>query len=265
MGLDRPIDITAEQRKTVLALLGRHLPNTTAWVYGSRAKWTARLQSDLDLVVFATPEQERRVSDLREAFEESDLPFRVDLFIWDAVPEKFRKQIEAEHVVLVEREEQVVGNGWRETVYGRFSADFVEDCLANLCDPINGVQTGPFGSQLHKKDYVSSGTPIITVVISKAVVSDEVVDIFAAAGLKKPDISILSDEFLAEVRDMPQRNLAVELLQKLLKGEVKARSKRNVVQGRSFADLLEQGYYFSAGFQPVQIIRPSSGRCSAKL
>ena len=78
MGLDRPIDITAEQRKTVLALLERHLPNTTAWVYGSRAKWTAHPQSDLDMVVFPTPEQEHRVSDLREAFEESDLPFRVD-------------------------------------------------------------------------------------------------------------------------------------------------------------------------------------------
>ena len=77
-------------------------------------------------------------------------------------------------------------------------------------------------------------------IISKAVVSDEVVDIFAAAGLKKPDISILSDEFLAEVRGMPQRNLAVELLQKLLKGEIRTRGKRNVVQARSFAELLEQ-------------------------
>ncbi len=77
-------------------------------------------------------------------------------------------------------------------------------------------------------------------IISKAVVSDQVVDIFAAAGLKRPDLSILSDEFLAEVRGMPQRNLAVELLQKLLKGEIRARSKRNVVQGRSFADMLEQ-------------------------
>jgi type I restriction enzyme R subunit len=76
-------------------------------------------------------------------------------------------------------------------------------------------------------------------IISRAVASDGVVDIFAAAGLKKPDISILSDEFLAEVRDMPQRNLAVELLQKLLRGEIKSRAKRNVVQGRSFADLLE--------------------------
>ncbi|MEK6301140.1 MAG: type I restriction endonuclease subunit R [Acidobacteriota bacterium] len=77
-------------------------------------------------------------------------------------------------------------------------------------------------------------------IISKAMVSDEVVDIFAAAGLKKPDISILSDEFLAEVRDMPQRNLAIELLRKLLSGEIKARSRRNIVQARSFAELLEQ-------------------------
>jgi len=77
-------------------------------------------------------------------------------------------------------------------------------------------------------------------IISKAVVSEQVVDIFAAAGLKKPDISILSDEFLAEVNDMPQRNLAVELLQKLLKGEVRTRSKHNVVQAQSFAELLEQ-------------------------
>jgi type I restriction enzyme R subunit len=77
-------------------------------------------------------------------------------------------------------------------------------------------------------------------IVSKAIVSDEVVDIFAAAGLKKPDISILSDEFLAEVRGMPQRNLAIELLQKLLKGEIRTRSRRNVVQARSFAELLEQ-------------------------
>jgi type I restriction enzyme, R subunit len=77
-------------------------------------------------------------------------------------------------------------------------------------------------------------------IISKAMVSDEVVDIFAAAGLKKPDISILSDEFLAEVRGMPQRNLAVELLQKLLKGELKVRARRNVVQARAFSEMLEQ-------------------------
>ena len=63
-------------------------------------------------------------------------------------------------------------------------------------------------------------------IISQAVASEGVMDIFAAAGLKKPDLSVLSDEFLAEVKGMPQRNLAVELLQKLLKGELTTRREK---------------------------------------
>lgn len=98
-------------------------------------------------------------------------------------------------------------------------------------------------------------------IISKAMVSEEVVDIFAAAGLKKPDISILSDEFLAEVRGMPHRNLAVELLQKLLRGEIKLRSKRNVVQARSFAELLDQAVrrYQNRAIETAQVIEELIG------
>ncbi len=93
-------------------------------------------------------------------------------------------------------------------------------------------------------------------IVSKAVASDEIVDIFAAAGLKKPDISILSDEFLAEVRGMPQRNLAVELLRKLLSGEIKSRARRNVVQARSFAALLEESIrrYQNRAIETAQVI-----------
>ena len=76
-------------------------------------------------------------------------------------------------------------------------------------------------------------------IISRAVAPEGVIDIFAAAGIQKPDISILSDEFLAEVRGMEKRNLAVELLQKLLKGEVATRRRKNVVQARSFAEMLD--------------------------
>ncbi|MBU0518815.1 type I restriction endonuclease subunit R, partial [bacterium] len=75
--------------------------------------------------------------------------------------------------------------------------------------------------------------------VSKAVSSDEVIDIFSAARLKKPDISILSDEFLAEVQKLPHRNLAVEMLQKLLNDEINIRMSKNVVQARSFAEMLE--------------------------
>src|SRR5229473_3456033 len=93
-------------------------------------------------------------------------------------------------------------------------------------------------------------------IVSRAVASDEVLDIFAAAGLKKPDLSILSDEFLAEVRGMPQRNLAVELLRKLLSGEIRSRSRRNVVQARSFAELLEQAVrkYQNRAIETAQVI-----------
>lgn len=98
-------------------------------------------------------------------------------------------------------------------------------------------------------------------IISQAVVSDQVVDIFAAAGLKKPDISILSDEFLAEVENMPHRNLAVELLQKLLKGEIKLRSRRNLVQARSFSEMLEQTIrkYQNRAIETAQVIEELIG------
>jgi len=77
-------------------------------------------------------------------------------------------------------------------------------------------------------------------IISRAVVTDKVIDIFAAAGLQKPEVSILSDEFLAEVKDLPQKNLAVELLRKLLNDEIKSRSRKYLVQSRSFAEMLER-------------------------
>ena len=93
-------------------------------------------------------------------------------------------------------------------------------------------------------------------IISRAVAPEGVMDIFAAAGLEKPDISILSDEFLAEVRGMPQRNLAVELLQKLLRGELRTRRRKNVVQARSFAEMLEATIrrYQNRAIEAAQVI-----------
>jgi type I restriction enzyme R subunit len=75
-------------------------------------------------------------------------------------------------------------------------------------------------------------------ILSDAVVSDEVIDIFDAAGIKKPDISILSDEFLAEVKGMPHKNLALELLKKLLNDEIKTRQRVNLVQSKKFSEML---------------------------
>lgn len=77
-------------------------------------------------------------------------------------------------------------------------------------------------------------------IINDAIVSKEVIDIFDAAGLKKPDISILSDEFLAEIQGMPRKNLALELLKRLLDDEIKGRKKTNLVQGKKFSELLAE-------------------------
>ena len=98
-------------------------------------------------------------------------------------------------------------------------------------------------------------------IVSNAIVSEDVVDIFAAAGLKKPDISILSDEFLAEIQAMPQRNLAVELLQKLLKGEIRTRSRRNVVQARRFSEMIEASLrkYQNRAIETAQVIEELIG------
>jgi type I restriction enzyme R subunit len=93
-------------------------------------------------------------------------------------------------------------------------------------------------------------------IISKAVASEGIVDLFAAAGLRKPDLSILSDEFLAEVREMPHKNLAVEVMRKLLEGEIKARQRKNLVQARSFAEMLEKAIrrYQNRAVEAAQII-----------
>ena len=98
-------------------------------------------------------------------------------------------------------------------------------------------------------------------IVSRAVAPEGMLDIFAAAGLDKPDVSILSEEFLAEVRNMRQRNLAVELLQKLLKGELATRRRRNVVEARSFAEMLEQTIrrYQNRAIEAAQVIEELIG------
>ncbi len=118
---------------------------------------------------------------------------------------------------------------------------------------VKAVMTKSTGDGLRSPEEIELA---IRQIVSKAVSSDEVIDIFAAAGLKKPDISILSDEFLAEVRGMPQRNLAVEMLRKLLEGEIKARGRKNLVQARSFAELLENAIkkYQNRAIETAQVI-----------
>jgi type I restriction enzyme S subunit len=117
MGITANIDISAEQRQILLDLLSKYLANTKVWAFGSRVKWTTRSNSDLDLVVFSSPEQDSQVSALKEALEESNLPFRVDLLVWDKLPESFKRNIEEGYVVLVEGDDLdrdvIMRSNWR--------------------------------------------------------------------------------------------------------------------------------------------------------
>lgn len=96
------IDISPEQREILLAILHRHLPGVIVWAYGSRVKGGARPNSDFDLVVFTTPAQRPQVSELKDALDESNIPFRVDLHVWDDIPERFHEIIGKEYLVLSE-------------------------------------------------------------------------------------------------------------------------------------------------------------------
>lgn len=117
--------------------------------------------------------------------------------------------------------------------------------LGELIDPIGAVE--------RSQQDIEHAAPQL---VSKAVASEGVIDTFAAKGLKEPDISIRSAEFLADVRDLRQTNLAVELLRKLLNDETKTRSRTNLVQSRSFSEMLEKSIraYKNPAIETAQII-----------
>jgi type I restriction enzyme R subunit len=114
------------------------------------------------------------------------------------------------------------------------------------------VKTTPHkdGSTIEDLDYA------VRQIVSRAVTPQGVVDIFTAAGLPKPDISILSNEFLEGIKNLPQKHLAVELLQKLLNDEIKARAKTNLVLSRSFSDMLKMTLqrYQNRSIEAAQVI-----------
>ncbi|MBI5458931.1 type I restriction endonuclease subunit R [Methanobacterium sp.] len=110
--------------------------------------------------------------------------------------------------------------------------------------------TNPPGGEVEDVDLA------IQQILSTALISDEVLDLFQLAGLKKPDISILSDEFLLEVKDMEHKNTAAELLKRLLNDEINSISRKNVIEARSFADMLEKtiNQYHNRNIEAVAVI-----------
>lgn len=115
---------------------------------------------------------------------------------------------------------------------------------------------------LNKQSSANRKTPeqidaAVRQLVSKAITTDgQVIDVFTAAGLPKPDISILSDGFLAEVRGLKHKNVAAELLEKLLKDELKVRSKRNLVQSQLFSEKLKKtlNAYHNRAISTMEVI-----------
>jgi type I restriction enzyme, S subunit len=167
MGITASIDISAEQRQLILALLNKYLPNTQVWAFGSRVKWTTRFNSDLDLVAFSSPQQDPQISALKEAFEESNLPFRVDLLVWDNLPENFQRNIQECYEVLVEAKKVEQGLGLKPNWLDMELGQFIE--LKRGYDlPKNNRETGsvPLVSSSGESDFHSvakvSGPGVVT-------------------------------------------------------------------------------------------------------
>ena len=100
MAIIENIDLTPAQRREVCAVLKKFFPDIEIWAYGSRVKWNARPNSDLDLVAFLPDGQKEKLFACREAFDESSLPFKVDLFSWNDIPENFQKQIKENYAII---------------------------------------------------------------------------------------------------------------------------------------------------------------------
>ena len=93
-------DISANHLSMLREILNKYIPGVQVWAHGSRVKQAAKAYSDLDLVVFSSPSQSAKVSALREELLESDIPFLVDIMVWDEIPESFRRIVEESYFVI---------------------------------------------------------------------------------------------------------------------------------------------------------------------
>ena len=167
-----------KHRQVLEALLREHLPGVEVWAYGSRVSGRSHDGSDLDLVLRGPDLKEipiSRLGDFEDAVRESTIPFLVEARDWTRLPERFHREIERHHVVLVtgdwgsvpeEIEKEYAATGGRkkrsDQLLDSIPTDWIRTTLGAACERGGGnIQTGPFGSQLHASDYVSAGIPSI--------------------------------------------------------------------------------------------------------
>ncbi|WP_420438310.1 restriction endonuclease subunit S [Candidatus Palauibacter sp.] len=147
-------------REAIIAALAADERVERAVLFGSRATGTNTLTSDVDIALFGDRLTLTDQARLATAIDEIPMAQTVDLLLYDSISDRtLRDHIRKHGVEWHPR----ATHQWRQGVYGRVLAEYVEEPLERLCVPERGIQTGPFGSQLHKRDYVSAGTPIVTV------------------------------------------------------------------------------------------------------
>ena len=147
-------------REAIIAVIAANDRVERAVLFGSRATGTNTVTSDVDIALFGDRLTLTHRARLTAALEEIPMAQTVDLLLYDSIQDRaLREHIRNEGVEWYPR----ATHQWRQGVYGRVPVEYVEEPLENLCVPERGIQTGPFGSQLHKRDYVSDGTPIVTV------------------------------------------------------------------------------------------------------
>lgn len=143
------IDISPADEMIVNAILKKHVAKCEVRAFGSRHKWMAKSYSNLDLVIVGAAKLDKSVIyALQEAFEESELSFRVDVLDWHAISDEFRAIIEQGYSVIQEKQ-----------IDNQLPAGWTVKKLGDVCH----IQTGPFGSQLKNEQYIYDGTPVITV------------------------------------------------------------------------------------------------------
>ena len=207
-------------------------------------------------------DQDTAVSVMREKYEVCKAIFHgFDWSAWTTASPQDRLRLlpsAQEHVLAQENGKERCVNEVRG-LSRAFALAVPHDEAIRIRDDVGFFQA--VRSALMKRSPVDAQSAVdldhaVRQIISGALTSEGVMDIFAAAGLDKPNISVLSDEFLAEVRNMPHRNLAVELLQKLIKGELAVRRRKNIVQARVFSEMLEQSLrrYQNRAIEAAQVI-----------
>lgn len=152
------IDLAPAYEEAIRKILKEHIPDAEVWAFGSRIKWIAKDTSDLDLVIVLDKKIPSKVMTLLKLdFEDSDIPFKVDILNWQGISEEFQGIIRDEYVVF-QKSHQLKINNQILNINHSFEERSISECAAT--EPYS-TQIGPFGNALKSSEYVEKGVPVL--------------------------------------------------------------------------------------------------------